>query len=266
MNSTFAINQFKITDRLFVYSTRVITGSVKSFLVKKKSNTPGPSIVLPRMLLVPRLPHPPFHTCAPVRFFWHQRLSKSVLDEEPSPLMREVAEEQIEEMEEGQLILSHSSTLPAEGILRQDHKGMIYLDVSDEWIHRLFPLIGKKGGEKPPYFEYEGPFGAHIPVMTAKEWKNKQGLLKAPIPEIGEKYSFSITGCYRIRPEGWPEMDRVWFLTVDSPDLERLRERSLLPSKLASHPFQIVIGVKKKTSRISPPNGTYRINISCHAA
>lgn len=46
------------------------------------------------------------------------------------------------------------------------------------------------------------------------EWKDKLG---------GGTYEFSLADVIDLDPEGWDEMKRVWFLQVDSPQLQQVR-------------------------------------------
>ena len=54
------------------------------------------------------------------------------------------------------------------GVLKQDDSGFVYISVSNNIIHGLFPLIDDEDVEKPPYFG-KGEIGAHISAISDEE-------------------------------------------------------------------------------------------------
>jgi DNA-binding PadR family transcriptional regulator len=78
--------------------------------------------------------------------------------------------------------------------------------------------------------------------MYSAEMKEKD----AEITELGEEFNFKLGKFYSIEPKGWKEMERVWFVSIDSPDLEKLREKYGLTKKLNENEFHFTCAVRKK--------------------
>lgn len=133
-------------------------------------------------------------------------------------------------------------TVPLFGVLKQASDGYVYVDVSNNFIHGIFPLIKEKDIEKPPYFESKYQrVGAHISVMKSEEVEEIE-----EIEEIGEEFTFKLGGLKSVEPEGWDDVERVWFIQVESPELEQLRKKYGFSKKLNGHEFHITVAVKKK--------------------
>ncbi len=209
-----------------------------------------PEIVPPRTLAVGQLPAPPFHSQIPPRYFWHP---SQTLNEN---LLRETSDEEIQPAAHADRILRCArENLPLQGVLKQDAQGLIYLDLPEAYTTELLPLIADEGAEIPPYFN------PHAVAVLPQEHERRQELksLKA----LGQTVSFTVTGCTSLKPRGWEEMEKVWVLTIHSPELEALRTRALLPPKILAHEFHIVIGTRRAEK---PSLDTFRINVSCTAA
>jgi len=138
-------------------------------------------------------------------------------------------------------------SVPLKGTLEQTNDGFVYLNLSNDVIHGLFTLIDEEGIEKPPYDKgkYNG-LGAHISVMNQDEFKEE-----TKIKEIGREFSFKLGKFYSTEPEGWDEMERVWFVSVISPELEKLRKKYGLPQtyKGLNHDFHFTCAIKKKRKK-----------------
>lgn len=209
-----------------------------------------PEIVAPRVLAVGQLPEPPFDSQVPPRYF--PQPSKLANEH----LLRENSDTSIHPLANTAEILARANaSLPLEGILKEDSQGFIYLDLPEAYTQELLPLIREAGAEIPPYF------APHIVVVLPLERESRKGL--ESFQKLGQTLSFELTGCYSLTPRDWNEMERVWVLTVKSPELEAFRTRALLPSKILSHEFHIVIGAARAEK---PALETFRINVSCFAA
>ena len=130
--------------------------------------------------------------------------------------------------------------LPTVGVLKQDERGFVYVDLPDSYIYDLYPMIQEAGVEIPPYFDFEGAYGAHISVILSAE-----ALPTGALEEVGNTVSFTITDCQSVKPFGWAGIDKVYFLTVECPELEKLREKYGLSSKINGHEFHITIALKR---------------------
>jgi hypothetical protein len=63
--------------------------------------------------------------------------------------------------------------------------------------------------------------------------------------ERGKVFRYNIGKIKTCVPDGWEEFGRVWFVEVNSPELQNLRKSYGL-SSLPKHPFHITIGVRRK--------------------
>lgn len=128
--------------------------------------------------------------------------------------------------------------VPLIGTLEQADNGYTYLNVSNKIIDGLFELIEKDGLSKPPYNQKKyNEVGAHISVFNEDEVEDLE------IKEIGKEFNFTLGEFKSTKPEGWEEVKEVYFVQVDSPELEDLRKKYKLPKKLNGHEFHITIAV-----------------------
>ncbi len=126
------------------------------------------------------------------------------------------------------------------GTLKQSGK-FTYVDVEDRYIHELLPLIVSEGFDIPPYFGRPDSAGAHITVIYPGE-AIKYGVGR--IEECGEKVTFSLKQCEVVKPKNWKEMEELYLIVVEAPELDKIRQKYALPSK--RYPFHITVGVKPK--------------------
>lgn len=126
-------------------------------------------------------------------------------------------------------------TLPLEGQLVAKSDGYVYLKVDDRYIHLLFPLLGLKeeGFQEPPYFRRKDAPGAHISVIYAGEHI-------AP-KELGQTFHFTLKRIILVKAS---KFKTYAVLQVNSPELEKLREKYGLSPKLFGHEFHISIAQK----------------------
>jgi len=129
------------------------------------------------------------------------------------------------------------------GTLRQKDDGFVYVKIDDNFIDGIFPLIDDVDIKKPPYFDKDG-IGAHISAITSDEIEDKE--IKE-IKEIGKELSFTFKEVYSTNPQGWDEMNRVWFVAVDIPELVKIRKRYGLPETYENkgHDFHITVAVRE---------------------
>ena len=140
-------------------------------------------------------------------------------------------------------LASRLISVPLKGTLKQTDEGFVYLNISNDVVHGLFKLIDEEGIEEPPYDrgKYK-KIGAHISVINGDEIKDKD----LDIKEIGEEFNFELGEFYSTKPDSWKEMERVWFVSVISPELEKLRESYGLSKKINSHEFHFTCAVRRK--------------------
>jgi len=129
------------------------------------------------------------------------------------------------------------------GVLKEE-KGFVYVDLEDDYIHKLYTLIREHGFQEPPYFGKQELVGAHVSVIypaESKEYKIKK------IQELGQKICFELTGCEIVYPPDWPGVEKAYILLIDAPELDELRDKYGLPPK--SNAFHITIGIKQKQAQ-----------------
>ena len=98
--------------------------------------------------------------------------------------------------------------------------------------------------------KYDSENGAHISVFN----KDEMAKLNLPIKENGQKFTFTLESIESVNPEGWEEMEKVWFVKVKSPQLEELRKKYGFSPLLNGHNFHITVAVKPvktKAARIA---------------
>ena len=139
------------------------------------------------------------------------------------------------------VLSSIQNELPHHGILKKTGR-FVYVDVDDEYIHKLITFIENDGFEKPPYFGNSELVGAHITVIYSDEVE-KYGIDE--IQECGEKIDFTPKECKIVHPPNWHKIDEVYFVAIESPRLDQIRKKYGLPK--SEYEFHITIGVKPKT-------------------
>jgi hypothetical protein len=127
------------------------------------------------------------------------------------------------------------------GKLKQADNGFVFLDINDNIMEGLFQLIDEDGLEKPPYHQKKyNSIGTHISIMTEDETKDLN------IKEVGREFNFALGDLKSTDPEGWDEMETVFFVNIYSEDLQKLRAKYNLPKKLDGHEFHITVAVEKE--------------------
>lgn len=134
-------------------------------------------------------------------------------------------------------IIHAASHLKRKGQLEKSKNNLIYLNIDDAYIHKLFPLLQDYQIKMPDYFG-EGSVGAHITVIYPEEGKeiNKK--------DLGAEHDFSIKNV-AVTEIG---QKTYYVLLIDSPSLLQLRRKYNLPDLLCfkdySVGFHITVGVK----------------------
>ncbi len=105
-----------------------------------------------------------------------------------------------------------------------EHKGKTWLllDVHKGLCEAAYHNLKTEGIEADSH--HERP---HISVLRPNEVeqvKKKFGIQWRGAVHEGQTMQFKLIRMVSLVPSGWPEVTRVWFLEVESPDLEALRE------------------------------------------
>jgi hypothetical protein len=125
--------------------------------------------------------------------------------------------------------------IPMTGELKVKPGSYVTLEVPQEFTDNVYNAIYEEGMEKPEH-------GAHISVMTDFE-NDKFG----PIFEDGKEFEYTISSIESCNPEGWDEMEKVWFVKCHSPQLEKLRmQYGMNPLMFTDHDFHITVALQPK--------------------
>lgn len=130
------------------------------------------------------------------------------------------------------------------GTLYLSQSGWILLSVPNSLAIGIFKAMSEPGIELPP--GSNGKFNAHISVMRPEEVTTAGGADK--IKERGKQFTYTLGRIYSVEPDGWPEMSRVWFCQIHSPELQELRRAYGLSSlpKNGDIPFHLSVAVRRR--------------------
>jgi len=124
-----------------------------------------------------------------------------------------------------------------EGTLKQTEDGFVYLKVDDSLLKAFLPLL--PDAQKPPKHK-RNDIGAHVTVIRRDEIEEND----IEFAEDGKTIPYKIMGLEEIKdPDGWPEIEKVWVLDIDAPELSELREDYDLTPTIKDHKFHITVGV-----------------------
>lgn len=130
------------------------------------------------------------------------------------------------------------------GRLYASSSGWLLLDVPNALANGLFAALREPGAEPPPGKD-GGAYAAHVSVMNADEVKALGG--PDAITERGHSFKYQLGPVKACDPAGWPEMSKVWFVSVTSPELSRLRRTyGLPPIPGGDKPFHLTFAVRRK--------------------
>jgi len=102
---------------------------------------------------------------------------------------------------------------PDPWVLLKVHKGL---------PQAAYATLKGEGVDCEPH--YDDP---HVSVLRGEEVRElikKYGDQWQGAAKIGQKMRFRLSKIVSLVPGGWPEMDRVWFIEVESPELEEYRK------------------------------------------
>ena len=127
----------------------------------------------------------------------------------------------------------------------QTSDGFVYADVPNSIFNAFLPLLNDEPGvSKPPKNErHFDDVGAHISVIKSREIKENNIIFN----DIGRTIHYKMLGVRQVEnPDGWEEIEKVWFIAVESPDLEQLRTKYGLSPRIKDHLFHITLAVKPR--------------------
>lgn len=131
--------------------------------------------------------------------------------------------------------------LSTSGYLAVTSKNLTYLDIDDQYIHQLFPLLEDKTIKKPDYFG-QNSIGAHISVIYPEENTSIDQV------DLGIQHHFTINGIYTAELG----LKSYYALIIESASLSQLRKKYGLPRLLCLKNFRvephITVGVRLNRS------------------
>lgn len=133
------------------------------------------------------------------------------------------------------------------GKLYLSNSGWLMLSVPNALAKGAFDALHEPGVELPP----SGPdasFNAHISVARPEELAAIGGGDK--ISERGHTFRYNLGRVKTAAPAGWPEMSRVWFIEVKSPELEQLRKSYGLSAKPKDNEYEFHISFAVRRRRV----------------
>jgi hypothetical protein len=118
--------------------------------------------------------------------------------------------------------------LSGKGHLKMNAFGLTYLDIDDNYIHQIFPLISDMSVMKPEYFGKD-LVGAHISVIYPDED------ISCHKADLNKEHGFTVIGLFSATIEN----KKYYFLKVKAPSLISVRRRHGLSNKLFFKNFWI---------------------------
>ncbi|WP_419418803.1 hypothetical protein ACNVED_09595 [Legionella sp. D16C41] len=125
-------------------------------------------------------------------------------------------------------LIQATAKLPLYGQLAKSTNNLIYLDINDNYIHQLYPLLNFPGVIPPNYFNQDG-IGAHISIIYPEE----HNLLM--IKELGASYHFTLQQLVSAQFA----YKTYYVLLVESAPLVQLRRDYNLPNYLNFKGYKI---------------------------
>ena len=124
-----------------------------------------------------------------------------------------------------------------------------YLKIDNRIITPFIQLLDNDKVVSPEEVtEKKKRVGAHISVIKNDEGKKKKKK-GVKVQELNKEFPFTLKGFESVKPDGWEGVKKVYFITVESPELEKLRKKYKLTGKIEkNHNFHITIAVEKENS------------------
>lgn len=139
------------------------------------------------------------------------------------------------------------------GILYLSQTGWLLLSVPNMFVRGAFDAIHEKAIELP--LDENGRLNAHISVMSPDEVEEAGGA--DAITERGHQFSYSLGPLREVSPHDWRGVSKVWYITVDSPELRDLRRSYGLPPLRRGFDHHITVAIRKihstKAATLAPP-------------
>lgn len=131
------------------------------------------------------------------------------------------------------LAIEEAAALSHEGILKRKENGFTYLDVTNDFIKSVVPLLDLPGELRVPPTAARS-VGAHISVFYEKE--------EVVPEELNTSFPFEIKEIRSFTNHTRDGLKKHWVIAVNSVELEALRVKYGCAPKLNGHDFHITLG------------------------
>lgn len=121
----------------------------------------------------------------------------------------------------------------------------VMLSVPNALVHGIFAAMHEPGIELPSSATGK-PLLAHVTVFSPEDLKQIGGAER--IKERGQQFRYSLGRLKEVKPSGWADVLRCYFVTVHSPELQALRRSyglSSLPND-GKFEFHITVAVVRR--------------------
>lgn len=138
------------------------------------------------------------------------------------------------------------------GDLYLSHSGWVLLSVPNQVIKSLYDILHVEGADLP--YHSDGTLTGHISVIRDDEMDQVDNLELYRF--LGQSYTYTLGPVRTVNPDGWDEMDQVWFVECDSPELEAVRQELGLTARPKNNEFHfhITIAVRRSDESYSQTN------------
>ena len=125
-------------------------------------------------------------------------------------------------------LLQSAFALPKKGTVKRSPNKLIYLDIDNNYIHDLFPLLKNPNLTKPNYFNKDSA-GAHITIIYPEETH------RFKMEDLNQEHKFIIKDLISVEIG-----NKIYIaLLVESPTLLALRRKYGLPDLLSFKGYKI---------------------------
>lgn len=143
------------------------------------------------------------------------------------------------------------------GTLKQKKDKTVYLEIENDFLINLVSSSLKN----PQIEKFKDLI---INVISTEEYEDKE-VFKIDKCDLNQKYQFQIKGLYSINIQDEEYTDKIWFLEIESKELEEFRYKYHLFPKINGYNFSIVLG-SKKYFKLRKSFPKMKINITFSAA
>lgn len=173
-----------------------------------------------------------------------------LLDPRPKERRRTAADREAYDLGQAIAVLSKTAadtpqkSFAMSGRLVVPSSGWALLEVPNSFVRGVFESLNEPGLQLPLK---DGRLRAHISVMRSEEVEQIGGPDK--LTERGKSFRYTLGPLQSVRPHGWQDVSKVWFVKVESPELKELRKSYGLPPLPHKGPvemqFHITVAIRR---------------------